>query len=238
MPSEFRDAYQRFIEGGWTQMSADPAYGGQGMPVVLAAAAEEIWSGANLAFTLCPLLGRGAAETLELNAAPALAARLLPNLVSGRWTGTMNLTEPQAGSDLGAIRTRATPEGEHYRLRGQKIFITYGEHDMAENIVHLVLARTPDAPAGVRGISLFIVPKFLVKSGGELGMRNDLRCVSLEHKLGIHASPTCVMSYGDGDGAVGYLVGEEGRGLSYMFTMMNNARLSVGIQGLAIAERA
>ena len=238
MPSEFRDAYQRFIEGGWTQMSADPAYGGQGMPVVLAAAAEEIWSGANLAFTLCPLLGRGAAETLELNAAPALAARLLPNLVSGRWTGTMNLTEPQAGSDLGAIRTRATPEGEHYRLRGQKIFITYGEHDLAENILHLVLARIDGAPPGVRGISMFAVPRQLIGADGALGARNDLQCVSIEHKLGIHASPTCVMSYGERDGAIGYLVGEPHRGLEYMFVMMNSARLSVGVQGVGLAQLA
>ena len=162
----------------------------------------------------------------------------LPKMISGEWTGTMNLTEPQAGSDLGQLKSRAVKDGDHYRITGQKIFITYGEHDLTENIVHLVLARTPDAPAGVRGISLFIVPKFLPGADGKPGKRNDLRCVSLEHKLGIHASPTCVMSFGDDGGAVGYLVGEEGRGLSYMFTMMNNARLSVGIQGLAIAERA
>jgi alkylation response protein AidB-like acyl-CoA dehydrogenase len=238
LPPEFRDAYRRFVDGGWTQMSADPAYGGQGMPLVLAAAAEEIWSGANLAFTLCPLLGRGAVETLELNAAPALAARLLPQLVSGRWTGTMNLTEPQAGSDLGAIRTHATPEGDHYRLRGQKIFITYGEHDLAENIVHLVLARIDGAPPGVRGISLFAVPRQLLGNDGAPGARNDLQCVSIEHKLGIHASPTCVMTYGERDGAIGYLIGEPHRGLEYMFVMMNSARLSVGIQGVGLSQLA
>src|SRR5665213_3860858 len=166
MPAEFREAYRRFVEGGWTQLTAASAHGGQDAPLVLGVAAEEIWFGANLAFTLCPLLGRGAIEALEVNASPALAARLLPNLVSGRWTGTMNLTEPQAGSDLAAIRTRATPEGDHYRIRGQKIFITYGEHDLAENIVHMVLARLPDAPPGSKGISLFLVPKFLIKEDG------------------------------------------------------------------------
>ncbi|HEX4023763.1 MAG TPA: acyl-CoA dehydrogenase family protein, partial [Steroidobacteraceae bacterium] len=238
MPEPFRDAYRRFVEGGWPQMTADAAHGGQGAPIVLAAASEEIWSGANLAFTLCPLLGRGAAEALEHHASPALAARVLPHLVSGRWTGTMNLTEPQAGSDLAAIRTRAIPEGDHYRISGQKIFITYGEHDLAENILHLVLGRIDGAPPGVRGISLFAVPKWLSDAAGALGARNDLQCVSIEHKLGIHASPTCVMSYGERDGAIGYLIGEPHHGLEYMFVMMNSARLSVGIQGVGLSELA
>ena len=238
MPAAFREAYRRFVEGGWPQMTADPAHGGQGAPIVLAAATEEIWSGANLAFTLCPLLGRGATEALERNASAELAARLLPNLVSGRWTSTMNLTESQAGSDLAAIRTRATPQGDHYRIRGQKIFITYGEHDLAENIVHLVLARIDGAPPGVHGISLFAVPKRLMGEGGALGARNDLQCLSIEHKLGIHASPTCVMSYGEHDGAIGYLIGEPHRGLEYMFVMMNSARLSVGVQGVGLSQLA
>jgi len=238
MPAPFREAYRRFVEGGWPQMTAEEAHGGQGAPIVLAVATEEIWSGANLAFTLCPLLGRGAAEALERNASTTLAARVLPRLVSGRWTGTMNLTEPQAGSDLAAIRTRATPEGDHYRIRGQKIFITYGEHDLAENIVHLVLARIDGAPPGVHGISLFAVPKWLIGDGGELGERNDLQCVSIEHKLGIHASPTCVMTYGEHGGAIGYLIGQPHRGLEYMFVMMNSARLSVGVQGVGLSELA
>ncbi|HWG75856.1 MAG TPA: acyl-CoA dehydrogenase [Steroidobacteraceae bacterium] len=242
MPAQFRDAYRQFVEGGWPTLTAATEHGGQGQPLVLAAAVEEIWSGANVAFTLCPLLARGAVESLERNASPELAVRLLPNLVSGRWTGTMNLTEPQAGSDLAAIRTRATPEGDHYRLSGQKIFITYGEHDMAENIVHMVLARIDGAPPGVHGISMFAVPKRLSAAGAgdtaSLGEANDLQCVSIEHKLGIHASPTCVMSYGDRGGALGYLIGEPNRGLEYMFVMMNAARLSVGVQGIGLAELA
>jgi alkylation response protein AidB-like acyl-CoA dehydrogenase len=205
---------------------------------VLAAAVEEIWSGANVAFTLCPLLGRGAVESLERNASAELAAHLLPQIVSGEWTGTMNLTEPQAGSDLAAIRTRATPDGDHYRIRGQKIFITYGEHDMAENIVHMVLARLDGAPPGVHGISMFAVPKRLIGADGRPGEENDVRCVSIEHKLGIHASPTCVMSYGDRGGALGYLIGEPHHGLEYMFVMMNAARLSVGVQGVGLCELA
>ena len=238
MPAEFRDAYRQFVEAGWPQMSPSVRHGGQGQPLVLALAAEEIWFGANVAFMLCPLLGRGAIESLERNAAAPLAAQLLPNMVSGRWTGTMNLTEPQAGSDLGAIRMRAMPQGDHYRLTGQKIFITYGDHDMAENIVHMVLARIDGAPAGVRGISMFAVPKRLIDEQGSPGAANDLRCVSIEHKLGIHASPTCVMSYGDQGGALGYLVGQANRGLEYMFVMMNSARLSVGMQGVGLAELA
>jgi alkylation response protein AidB-like acyl-CoA dehydrogenase len=234
----FAAIYKEFVAGGWNSLPFDPEFGGQGMPWVLAATVQEMWQAANMGFGLVLLLNQGAIDAIHHHGSPEQKAKYLPKMISGEWTGTMNLTEPQAGSDLGQLKSRAVREGEHYRITGQKIFITYGEHDMAENIVHLVLARTPDAPAGVRGISLFIVPKFLVGEDSKPGKRNDLKCVSLEHKLGIHASPTCVMSFGDDGGAVGYLVGEEGRGLSYMFTMMNNARLSVGIQGLAIAERA
>ncbi|MBS0520930.1 MAG: acyl-CoA dehydrogenase [Proteobacteria bacterium] len=234
----FAAIYKEFVEGGWNSLPFDPEFGGQGMPWLLAASVQEMWQAANMGFGLVLLLNQGAIDAIHHHGSAEQKATWLPKMISGEWTGTMNLTEPQAGSDLGQLKSRAVKDGDHYLITGQKIFITYGEHDMTENIVHLVLARTPDAPAGVRGISLFIVPKFLVGADGKLGRRNDLRCVSLEHKLGIHASPTCVMSYGDDGGAVGYLVGEEGRGLSYMFTMMNNARLSVGIQGLAIAERA
>jgi alkylation response protein AidB-like acyl-CoA dehydrogenase len=238
MPAPFRSAYLQFIEGGWTQLAAAPAFGGQGAPLVLAVAVEEIGFGANVAFMLCPLLTRGAAEALEAVASASLQARLLPKMVQGEWTGTMNLTEPQAGSDLAAIRARATPDGDLYRISGQKIFITYGEHDLAPNIVHLVLARIDGAPAGIKGISLFAVPKFLINADGSLGEHNDLRCVSIEHKLGIHASPTCVMSYGDRGGAIGYLIGKPHHGLEYMFIMMNSARLSVGVQGVGLAELA
>jgi len=238
MPEEFRAAYAQFVSGGWPQLSASVERGGQGAPLALAVAAEEIWFGCNLAFMLCPQLSRGALDALETAAAPELQKRLLPKLISGEWTGTMNLTEPQAGSDLGLIRTRARAEGDHYRISGQKIFITYGEHDMAENIVHLLLARIEGAPEGVRGISMFAIPKRLIQPDGSLGEPNDLRCVSIEHKLGIHASPTCVMSYGDGGGAYGYLLGEPNRGLEYMFIMMNSARLSVGVQGIGLSELA
>ena len=234
----FAAIYKEFVEGGWNSLPFDPEFGGQGMPWLLATAVQEMWQAANMGFGLVLLLNQGAIDAIHHHGSDAQKATYLPRMISGEWTGTMNLTEPQAGSDLGQLKSRAVKNGDHYLVTGQKIFITYGEHDMAENIVHLVLARTPDAPAGVRGISLFIVPKYLPDAAGKPGKRNDLRCVSLEHKLGIHASPTCVMSFGDDGGAVGYLVGEEGRGLSYMFTMMNNARLSVGIQGLAIAERA
>jgi alkylation response protein AidB-like acyl-CoA dehydrogenase len=230
--------YKEFVAGGWNSLPFDPEFGGQGMPWLLAATVQEMWQAANMGFGLVLLLNQGAIDAIHHHGSPEQRSIYLPKMISGEWTGTMNLTEPQAGSDLGQLKSRAVRNGDHSLVTGQKIFITYGEHDLAENIVHLVLARTPDAPAGVRGISLFIVPKFLTGADGGLGTRNDLRCVSLEHKLGIHASPTCVMSFGDDGGAVGYLVGEEGRGLSYMFTMMNNARLSVGIQGLAIAERA
>jgi alkylation response protein AidB-like acyl-CoA dehydrogenase len=234
----FAAIYKEFVEGGWNSLPFDPEFGGQGMPWLLATAVQEMWQAANMGFGLVLLLNQGAIDAIHHHGSEEQKATYLPRMISGKWTGTMNLTEPQAGSDLGQLKSRAVKNGDHYLVSGQKIFITYGEHDMAENIVHLVLARTPDAPAGVRGISLFIVPKYLPDAEGKPGKRNDLRCVSLEHKLGIHASPTCVMSFGDDGGAVGYLVGEEGRGLSYMFTMMNNARLSVGIQGLAIAERA
>ena len=234
----FAAIYKEFVEGGWNSLPFDPEFGGQGMPWLLATTVQEMWQAANMGFGLVLLLNQGAIDAVHHHGSVDQKATYLPKMISGEWTGTMNLTEPQAGSDLGQLKSRAVKTGDHYLVTGQKIFITYGEHDMAENIVHLVLARTPDAPAGVRGISLFIVPKCLVGADGKLGKRNDLKCVSLEHKLGIHGSPTCVMSFGDNGGAVGYLVGEEGRGLSYMFTMMNNARLSVGIQGLAIAERA
>jgi alkylation response protein AidB-like acyl-CoA dehydrogenase len=237
-PEGFKEAYRHYVEGGWNALPFAPEHGGQGLPMALATAVLEMWNSANMGFALCPLLNVGAVEALTAHGSPELQRLYLPKLISGEWTGTMNLTEPQAGSDVGALRTRAVRDGDRYRITGQKIFITYGEHDMAPNIVHLVLARLPDAPPGTRGISLFLVPKFPVNADGSLGPRNDLRCVSLEHKLGIHASPTCVLAYGDGGGAIGYLVGEENRGMECMFTMMNNARLNVGLQGVAIAERA
>ncbi|MGF6531980.1 alkylation response protein AidB-like acyl-CoA dehydrogenase [Paraburkholderia sp. GAS206C] len=234
----FAKAYRQFAEGGWSGLSGDPEFGGQGLPELLHAATVEMWNSSNMAFALCPLLTAGATEALRQHGSEELKGHYLPKLISGEWTGTMNLTEPQAGSDLAAVRTKAVPEGDHYRLYGQKIFITWGDHDMTDNVIHLVLARTPDAPEGVRGISLFVVPKFLLNADGSSGQRNDAHCVSLEHKLGIHASPTCVMSFGDQGGAIGYLVGQENKGLAHMFTMMNEARQKVGIQGLAIAERA
>ncbi|MEM7171092.1 MAG: acyl-CoA dehydrogenase [Pseudomonadota bacterium] len=242
-PEGFREAYSQFVEGGWNSLPFPPDYGGQGMPWLLATAAHEMWQAANLSFGLCPLLTIGAVDLLHTHGTDAQKETYLARLISGEWTGTMNLTEPQAGSDVGALKTKAerhsdAEHGDHYRIKGQKIFITWGEHDCAENIVHMVLARVQGAPAGSKGISLFIVPKFQVNADGGLGPRNDLRCVSIEHKLGIIASPTAVMSYGDNEGAVGYLVGEENRGMEYMFTMMNNARLMVGLQGVAIAERA
>ena len=237
-PDGFAEAYRRFTEGGWNGVVAAPEYGGQGMPWLVATAIGEVWESANLAFSLCPMLTQSAIWALSIHGSPEQRDTWLPRLVSGEWTGTMNLTEPHAGSDVGALRTRAVRDGDRYRITGQKIFITWGEHDMAENIVHTVLARIEGAPEGTRGISLFIVPKFLVNEDGSLGARNDLRCAALEHKLGIHASPTAVMSYGDDGGAIGYLVGEENRGMEYMFTMMNNARHGVGREGLAVAERA
>jgi alkylation response protein AidB-like acyl-CoA dehydrogenase len=234
----FRDAYQQFAAGGWTQLGTDPEYGGQMVPQALVTAVQEIWGSANLAFKLCPMLTHGAVHALELSGTPEQKRTFLPKMISGEWTGTMNLTEPQAGSDLAQIRTRAVPDGDQYRLFGQKIFITWGDHDCTSNIIHMVLARIEGAPAGVRGISLFIVPKVLVNSDGSLGKPNDVRCVSIEHKLGIHASPTCVLAYGEKDGAIGYLIGQPNRGLEYMFIMMNAARLSVGLEGYAVGERA
>lgn len=221
-----------------TARCSTPARGGQGLPWLVGTALNEIWGSANLGFSLGPLLTQGAVELLQAHASPEQKDTYLEAMITGRWTGTMNLTEPQAGSDVGALRTKAVKQDDHYRISGQKIFISYGDHEMAENIVHLVLARTEDAPEGIKGISLFIVPKYLVNGDGSLGRRNDLRAGSLEHKMGIHASPTAVMLYGENDGAVGYLVGEECRGIEYMFTMMNNARLGVGLQGLSVAERA
>ena len=235
----FADAYRQWVEGGWGSIAATPDFGGQGLPMALAAALQEIWNAASLSFGLCPILSQGAIEAITAHGTDEQRQRYLPKLISGEWTGTMNLTEPQAGSDLNALKSKAVPQGDGtYKLTGTKIFITWGEHDIAENIIHLVLARLPDAPAGTKGISLFLVPKFLVNEDGSLGARNDLACTGLEHKLGIHGSPTCVMSYGEEGGATGYLIGEENRGLACMFTMMNNARLLVGIQGVAIAERA
>ena len=238
LPKGFSEAYKAFVDGGWNAVPFEAEHGGQELPWTLATAVSEMWQSSNMAWALCPLLTQGAVEALQAHGSAEQKALYLPKMVSGEWTGTMNLTEPQAGSDLSLVRTKAVRDGDHYRISGTKIFITFGEHDMTDNIVHLVLARLPDAPDGVRGISLFIVPKFLPKDDGTPGARNDLRCVSTEHKLGIMGSPTCVMSFGDNDGAVGFLVGEENRGLEYMFTMMNNARLAVGLQGLAIAERA
>jgi alkylation response protein AidB-like acyl-CoA dehydrogenase len=238
MPAEFKDAYRKFVEGGWTQLRAAPEFGGQGAPIILGTAVEELWASSNLSFKLCPMLTQGAVEAIHRCGSEQQKQKFLPKMVSGEWTGTMNLTEPQAGSDLGSIRTRAVRDGDHFRIYGQKIFITYGDHDYTSNIIHMVLARIEGAPAGVRGISLFIVPKVLVNDDGSLGARNDIRCVSIEHKLGIHASPTCVLSYGDKEGAIGYLVGEENRGLEYMFIMMNAARLAVGLEGYALAERS
>ncbi len=237
-PPGFKQAYRQFREAGWPALGGDPEFGGQGLPHALSGMVSEIWNSANMSFCLCPMLSNGALNAIKRHGSEQQKRTYLEKLVSGAWTGTMNLTEPQAGSDLSAVRTRAVPDGERYRLHGTKIFITYGEHDFAENIVHLVLARTPEAPEGVKGISLFVVPKHLVNADGSVGARNDVKCVSIEHKLGIHASPTCVMAFGEKEGAIGYLVGEENRGLEYMFTMMNLARLEVGIEGVAIAERA
>ncbi|MFN4309388.1 MAG: acyl-CoA dehydrogenase [Ferrovibrio sp.] len=235
----FADAYRKFVDGGWNGMPFPEELGGGAMPWALTMAAQEMVQAANLSFSLCPLLTQGAIDAIMAHGTDAQKALYLPKMVSGQWTGSMNLTEPQAGSDVGALKAKAVPVGDGtYKIKGMKIFITYGEHDMAENIVHLVLARLPDAPAGTKGISLFIVPKFIPDANGNPGKRNDLRVVSLEHKLGIHASPTCVMSYGDNDECIGWLLGAENQGMRCMFTMMNNARLSVGCQGLAIAERA
>ena len=238
-PKGFKEAYLQYAEAGWMGLGCNPDYGGQGLPTVVATAVNEMWHGANMAFMLCPMLTAGAIEAIEHHGSDDQRAMYLPNLVSGKWAGTMNLTEPNAGSDLSVVSAKAVPDAAgHYKISGTKIFITYGEHDFTENIIHLVLARLPDAPAGVKGISLFIVPKFLVNADGSLGARNDVKCISIEHKLGIHASPTAVMSYGENGGAVGFLVGEANRGLEYMFTMMNSARHAVGLEGVGISERA
>jgi alkylation response protein AidB-like acyl-CoA dehydrogenase len=237
-PPGFKTAYKQFQEAGWPGLGGDVEFGGQGLPHLVSGLVSEIWNGANMSFCLCPMLTTGVVNAVLRHGSEQQKKTYLEKLVSGAWTGTMNLTEPQAGSDLSAVRARAVPEGDHYRVHGTKIFITYGEHDFAENIIHLVLARTPNAPEGVKGISLFVVPKYLVNADGGRGARNDVKCVSIEHKLGIHGSPTCVMAYGDKEGAIGYMVGEENRGLEYMFTMMNFARLEVGIEGVALAERA
>ncbi|MEM5382398.1 acyl-CoA dehydrogenase [Paraburkholderia phymatum] len=235
----FADAFRQFAAGGWQGVQHPVEYEGQGLPKLIAAACIEMLNASNLAFALCPLLTDGAIEALLTAGSEEQKRTYVPKLISGEWTGTMNLTEPQAGSDLALVRTRAEPQGDgSYKLFGTKIFITWGEHDMAENIVHLVLARTPDAPEGVKGISLFIVPKFAVNEDGSLGERNDVHCVSIEHKLGIKASPTAVLQFGDHGGAIGHLVGEENRGLEYMFIMMNSARFSVGMQGVAVSDRA
>jgi len=235
----WKDAYRQFAEAGWTALAGEPEFGGQGLPKLVSTAVMEMWKSANMAFSLCPMLTTGAIEAISLCGSDEQKAAYLPKMVSGEWTGTMNLTEPQAGSDLAAVRTRAVPQGDGtYKIFGQKIFITYGEHDMTDNIVHLVLARLPDAPEGVKGISLFVVPKFLLRADGTPGARNDVHCVSIEHKLGIHASPTAVLAFGDQGGAVGTLVGEANRGLEYMFVMMNEARFAVGMEGLALSERA
>ena len=235
VPESFREAYTAFAEGGWGGISAPERYGGQGLPLVVSMPVQEMWQSANLAWSLCPLLSQGALHALELYASEDLRRQFLPKLVTGEWTGTMNLTEPQAGSDLGLVRCQASPENGHYLINGQKIFITFGDHDMAGNILHLVLARLPGAPRGTRGLSLFLVPKRIPGAGGAPGRPNNVRPVSVERKLGLHASPTCVMSYED---AVGYLVGQENQGLPHMFAMMNDARVSVGLQGVAISERA
>ena len=234
-PKGFRDAYRQFAEGGWNALPFEPDWGGQGLPKLVATPVDEMWTSANMSFSLCPLLTQGAVHALALRGSEALQQTYIPKMVAGEWTGTMNLTEPQAGSDLALVKTKAVRNADHYLISGQKIFITYGEHDMAENIVHLVLARTPEAPEGVKGISLFVVPKFIPNTDGSAGKRNSAKCASIEHKLGIHASPTAVMIY---ENAVGYLVGEENRGLETMFIMMNAARFGVGLEGVAIAERA
>ena len=234
----FKEAYQEYVNGGWGSLQFDPKYGGQDLPFVLAVSIQEIWHAANLSWGLCPLLTQGAIEAINYGATKQIKSIYLPKLISGSWTGTMNLTEPEAGSDLGALKTKAWRENDHYLIKGQKIFITWGDHDMTENIVHLVLARLSGAPSGVKGISLFLVPKMLTDIKGELRQKNDCKAISLEKKIGIHGCPTCVMSFGEKSGAVGYLIGQENKGLECMFAMMNNARLTVGLQGVSIAGRA
>ena len=238
MPLGFRDAYQAFVEGGWNGLAVDSTHGGQGLPWSFAMPVQEMLQAANLSLALCTLLNQGATELVAAHGDERLHRLFLPKMVSGEWAGTMNLTEPQAGSDVGAVRTKAVKENDHYRITGQKIFISYGEHDLTSNIIHLVLARLPDAPEGTKGLSLFLVPQFLVEEDGTLGDRNDVRVVATEHKLGQHASPTCTLAYGDHGGAIGYRVGAENGGIAAMFTMMNNARIGVGLQGLGLMERA
>ena len=237
-PDGWPEAYRQFVDGGWNAVPFDEDFGGQGLPYLVATALFELWHSSNMAFALCPMLTQAAVEAVSKYGSPQQKATYLTKMISGEWTGTMQLTEPQAGSDLARIRAKALKDGDHYRIFGQKIFITYGDHDLTENAIHMVLARTPDAPEGVKGISLFIVPKFMVRDDGTPGERNDVRCVSLEEKMGIHASPTAVMQYGDDGGAIGFLLGEENKGLAHMFTMMNTARLSVGLEGVAICERS
>lgn len=238
-PKGFKEAYAQYRDGGWNGVPFDPNYGGQGLPWMIAFAVQEMWQSANMSFGLCPMLNQAAVEAIASHGSPEQKSTYLAKLISGEWTGTMNLTEPQAGSDLGALTAKAEKQADGtYLIKGQKIFITYGEHDFAENIIHTVLARVSGAPEGVKGISMFVVPKFIPDAQGRPGKRNDVTCVSIEHKMGIHASPTCTLQYGEAGGAVGWLIGRENEGLKYMFTMMNNARLSVGLQGVALAERA
>ncbi len=234
----YKEAYKSLATGGWVGVSSDPNYEGMGLPFRMAAAVNEYWQGANISFALCNLLTQGIMDALTLVGTDKEKQLYLPKLNKGIWTGTMNLTEPQSGTDLSTIKTKATFDGKDWRIKGQKIYITYGEHDFAENIIHLVLAKTEGAPDGIKGISTFLIPKFLIDENGKIGKRNDLKCISLEHKLGIKASPTAVMSYGDEEGAIGYMLGEEGRGIEYMFIMMNRARFDVGLQGMAISETA
>lgn len=237
-PDGFKEAYQLFVDNGWMGLAQDTQYGGQGMPFTVHMAASEFWNSANTSMALCPMLTAGAIDALVAHASDELKDRYLPKLISGEWTGTMNLTESHAGSDLSSLKTKATPNGDHYLIKGQKIYITWGEHDMTENIVHIVLAPLVDAPAGVKGLSLFLVPKYLVNDDGTIGERNDVSVVSTEHKMGINASPTCVMAFGENSGAVGYMIGEPGQGLKCMFTLMNHARLEVGLEGVGLSERA
>ena len=237
-PEGFKQAYQLFVDSGWMSLAQDPEYGGQGLPFTVHMVASEFWNSANISMALCPMLTAGAIDALAAHGDQTLKETYLPKLVSGEWTGTMNLTESHAGSDLSQLKTKASPNGDHYLIKGQKIYITWGEHDMSENIVHLVLAPLVDAPAGVKGLSLFLVPKFLPDDDGSLGQRNDVKVVSTEHKLGINASPTCVMSFGENEGAVGYMIGKPGEGLKCMFTLMNHARLEVGLEGVGLSERA
>lgn len=239
LPPGWKEAYRKFWEGGWNALPSPPEHGGQGLPIALSMAVTEMWNGANMAFGLNPLLTQAGVEALSKYGSEALQTTYLPKMISGEWTGSMQLTEPHAGSDLRFLKTKAIPQGNGtYRISGTKIFITFGEHSLTDNIVHIVLARLPDAPEGTKGISMFLIPKFMVNDDGSLGNRNDVRCTKLEHKLGIHGSPTCVLNYGDGEGAVGWMVGEPNRGLYYMFTMMNQARLGVGVQGVGLAEHA